>query len=114
MASAEKVHLNGDFSAATTTIIDYRFGTVALLRPIGPDDVLRVDYEHGKGAFGARRPTSEFRRRLRGGSPATSWGTLEVAHYSDDAKSIASPDALPVMPNSTQWWGSRRATTMGG
>lgn len=100
---SEKVHLNGELLRRDHDyIIDYRFGTVALLRPIGPDDVLRVDYEHGKGAFGAE---AAYKSSFVGGSarwqPSDELGfTLEVAHYSDDAKSIASPDALPVMPNS--------------
>lgn len=99
---SERVYLNDNLLRRDQDyLIDYEFGILTILLPLGPDDVVRVEYEYFRGAFGA--PTdykSNFIAAVLGWTPNEQVKVrMEIARYADDPKSAALPDATPVMPN---------------
>ena len=82
--------------------IDYEYGILTIFAALGPDDVVRVEYEYFKGPFGA---PADYKSNFAGAS--FNWTPnehlklgLEVGHYADDPKSAVNAEVVPVMPNS--------------
>ncbi len=99
---SEPVYLNDNLLRRDLDyVIDYEFGILTILLPLGPDDVVRVEYEYFRGPFGAPADyKSNFIGAVLGWTPNEQVKVrMEIARYADDAKSAALPDATPVMPN---------------
>jgi len=64
LKGSERVYLNGELlQSGTDYLIEYETGFLILLREIGSDDVLRVEYEIARGGLGG---FSEYRRSFQG------------------------------------------------
>lgn len=64
LKGSERVYLNGELlQPGTDYLIEYETGFLILLREIGSDDVLRVEYEVARGGLGG---FSEYRRSFQG------------------------------------------------
>ena len=85
----------------TDYTIDYELGILTILRMLGPDDVVRVEYEYFRGPFGAVADyKSNFYGATFGWTPAENLNLkMDVAVYADDPRSAAIPEATPAMPN---------------
>lgn len=99
---SERVYLNGQLLTADVDyFIDYEFGLLTLVKPVGPDDDVVVEYEYFRGPFGA---VSYYKSNFAGVSvqwtPASRLKVAaEAVHYADDGRTTANPAATPVMPN---------------
>lgn len=99
---SEKVYLNDVLLQRNTDYtIDYELGILTILRILGPDDVVRVEYEYFRGPFGAVADyKSNFYGSTFGWTPSENLNLMmDVAVYADDPKSAALPEATPTMPN---------------
>ena len=99
---SERVYLNDNLLRRDQDyVIDYEFGILTILLPLGPDDVVRVEYEYFRGPFGAPADyKSNFIGAVLGWTPNEQVKVrMEIARYADDPKSAALPEATPVMPN---------------
>jgi len=99
---SEKVYLNDVLLYRNTDYtIDYELGILTILRMLGPDDVVRVEYEYFRGPFGAVADyKSNFYGATFGWTPAENLNLkMDVAVYADDPRSAAIPEATPAMPN---------------
>ncbi len=99
---SERVYLNDNLLRRDLDyVIDYEFGILTILLPLGPDDVVRVEYEYFRGPFGAPADyKSNFVGAVLGWTPNDQVKVrMEIVHYADDPKSAALPEATPVMPN---------------
>ncbi|MBP7893189.1 MAG: hypothetical protein KA063_06610 [Firmicutes bacterium] len=99
---SERVYLNDNLLKRDQDyVIDYEFGILTILMPLGPDDIVRVEYEYFRGPFGAPADyKSNFFGAVLGWTPNEQVKVrMEIARYADDPKSAALPEATPVMPN---------------
>lgn len=99
---SERVYLNDTLLRRDQDyMIDYEFGILTIMLPLGPDDVVRVEYEYFRGPFGAAADyKSNFIGAVLGWTPSEQAQVrMEIARYADDPKSAALPEATPVMPN---------------
>jgi hypothetical protein len=99
---SEKVYLNDVLLQRNTDYtIDYELGMLTILRILGPDDVVKVEYEYFRGPFGAMADyKSNFYGTTFGWTPSENLNLkMDVAVYADDPKSAALPEATPAMPN---------------
>ncbi|MEA4884046.1 MAG: hypothetical protein VB144_10415 [Clostridia bacterium] len=99
---SEKVFLNGvALTRDRDYVIDYELGILTILRPLGAEDVVKVDYEYFRGPFGAAADyKSNFYGASLGWSPSDRLKLgLDVAVFADDPRSAAMPEATQTMPN---------------
>ena len=99
---SEKVYLNDVLLQKNIDYtIDYELGILTILRTLGPDDVVKVEYEYFRGPFGAVADyKSNFYGAIFGWTPNENLKLkMDVAVYSDDPKSAAMPEATSTMPN---------------
>jgi hypothetical protein len=98
---SEKVYLNDVLLYRNTDYtIDYELGILTILRMLGPDDVVRVEYEYFRGPFGAVADyKSNFYGATFGWTPAENLNLkMDVAVYADDPRSAAIPEATRPCP----------------
>ncbi|MBE3598777.1 MAG: hypothetical protein IMX02_08285 [Limnochordaceae bacterium] len=102
-AGSEKVYLNGELLRRETDYtIDYESGVLVLLRNVGPNDRLQVDFEYFRGGLGA---ATEYNRNVFGvraaWTPTDRWKlSAEVFFEGDEPRPLVEPERARTMPNS--------------
>ncbi|MCX7844029.1 MAG: hypothetical protein N2507_01485 [Candidatus Bipolaricaulota bacterium] len=94
LPGSERVYLNDALLARDTDYtIDYEVGLLTLLRSVGPEDVVRVDFERQRGALGV---PVEYERYFLGATLA--WGSARIGVY--QAADVGAPTPTSrTMPN---------------
>ena len=102
-AGSERVFLNGQRQQRDLDyIIDYESGLLMFLKPVGPADELRVDFEYFRGGLGM---ATEYHRNTFGLSAR--WNppdvpmrfSAEVFFEGDEPRPLVEPERARTMPN---------------
>ncbi len=102
-AGSERVFLNGQRQQRDLDyIIDYESGLLMFLKPVGPSDELRVDFEYFRGGLGM---ATEYHRNTFG--LAARWNppdvpmrfSAEVFFEGDEPRPLVEPERARTMPN---------------
>ena len=102
LKGSEKVYLNGQLlQPGVDYLIEYETGFLILFKEVGPEDVLRIEYEIARGGLGG---FAEYRRSFQGLSASfkpSEGFTLNVdllRAYDSPIPGVA-PETLATMPN---------------
>ncbi len=102
LKGSERVYLNGELlQPGQDYLLEYETGFLILFVEVGPEDVLRIEYEVARGGLGG---FAEYRRGFEGllleyepWDGFTLWVDLLRAH--DSPVAGIDPDSLATMPN---------------
>jgi hypothetical protein len=98
LKGSEKVYLNGKLlQAGTDYQISYDTGLLLLLKPVQPNDTLRIDYENARGGLGGYAEYQTFFGGLRANYqvfPGFSL-SLELLQARDGEPNTATPRTMP-------------------